>query len=209
MMFEVELQKSIADLQSILLSQQKSEFSQKLSKISVYIQSVARSWVACKTALDDLEKIRSVDPEKYQAAAEATIRGFQTSMHNSVRFARLNLDEALVQALNTLVWRPKNPTKADEQKKATALQKTFDRLDNPAMDMLEHFRSSSDPLNKYLAAGLWGHEYLRKRKIDLEEYDFRLCEMLGCQETAAGKFLQSYAMLCRAIDEVEKKALQI
>jgi len=105
-----------------------------------------------------------------------------------------------------LVWRPRLASKTDEQKKAVALQKTFDRLDNPAEAMLEHYRSSSDPLNKYLVAGPWGHEYLRKRGIDLGDYDRELCELLGCRETAAGRIVLGYAGLRRAIDEVEKRA---
>ncbi|MCX6673776.1 MAG: hypothetical protein NTY37_08365 [Methanothrix sp.] len=130
------------------------------------------------------------------------------SLSNFVRFAHLNLDAVLVQALEVLVWRPRLASKTDEQKKAVALQKTFDRLDNPMQAMLEHYRSSSDPLNKYLVAGPWGHEYLRKRKVDLEEYDKELCELLGCGETAAGRIVLSYTRLCRAIDKVEERAMQ-
>lgn len=105
-----------------------------------------------------------------------------------------------------LVWRPRLASKTDEHKKAMALQKTFDRLDNPGEAMLEHYRSSSDPLNKYLVAGAWGHEYLQKRKIDLEEYDRELCELFGCRETAAGGIVQGYAWIRRAIDEVGTRA---
>lgn len=130
------------------------------------------------------------------------------SLSNFILFAHLNLDAVLVQALEALVWRPRQASKTDEQKKATALQKTFDRLDNPAVAMLEHYRSSSDPLNKYLVAGPWGHEYLRKRRIDLEEYDRELCDMLGCGETAAGRIMLSYTRLCREIDKVEERAMQ-
>jgi hypothetical protein len=118
------------------------------------------------------------------------------------------MDAVLVSALDSLVWRPKNPTKTDEHKKAVALQKTFDRIDDPTNSMLEHFRSSPDPLNKYLVAGPWGHEYLRKRKIDLEVYDSLLCEMLGASEADAGKILLNYAKLCRGIDAVEMQGLK-
>jgi hypothetical protein len=114
-----------------------------------------------------------------------------------------------VQALGALVSRPRNPTKTDEQKKSDALKKTFDRLDCPTEAMLEHYRSSSDPLNKFLVAGPWGHQYLQKRKIDLEQYDRQLCEMLACQDTAAGRIVLGYTRLCRAIDEVEVQALQV
>ncbi|MDD1751153.1 MAG: hypothetical protein LUO89_14925 [Methanothrix sp.] len=128
---------------------------------------------------------------------------------NFIRFAHLNLDAALVQALESLVFRPRLASNADEQKKATALQKTFDRLDSPAEAMLEHYKSSSDPLNKYLVAGPWGHEYLRKRKIDLEEYDRELCKMLGCGETAAGRIVLGYAGLRRAIDDLQIQAQKV
>jgi hypothetical protein len=74
--------------------------------------------------------------------------------------------------------------------------------------MREHFLSSSDPLNKYLVAGPWGHEYLKKRGIDLEDYDRELCQILGCQETAAGKIVLGYAGLREVIDLVEERALE-
>jgi hypothetical protein len=108
-----------------------------------------------------------------------------------------------------LVSRPRNPTKTDEQKKSDALKKTFDRLASPQEAMLEHYRSSSDPLNKYLVAGPWGHQYLQKRKIDLEEYDRQLCEMLACQDTLAGRIVLGYTGLSRAIDEVGVRAMQV
>lgn len=138
-----------------------------------------------------------------QSAAKA--RDAKT-LANFIRFARLNLDAVLVQALESQVFRPRLASKADEQKKATALQKTFDRLDRPAQAMLEHYKSSSDPLNKYLVAGPWGHEYLKKRKANLEEYDSELVEMLGCKESPAGRMMLAYTRIKSAIDEVEKQA---
>jgi hypothetical protein len=138
-----------------------------------------------------------------QSAAKA--RDAKT-LANFIRFAQLNLDGVLVAALESLLFRPRLASKADEHKKAVALQNTFDRLENPAQVMLEHYRSSSDPLNKYLVAGPWGHDYLRKRKVDLEEYDRELCEMLGCGETAAGRIIRSYAGLKRSIDELQMQA---
>jgi hypothetical protein len=174
---EGSLANAVEAVQSLLLPLRQGEFSEKIGKISVYVQSSAKARDA-------------------------------KSLSNFIRFAHLNLDAVLVQALEILVWRPKNPTKTDEQKKAVALRKTFDRLDSPAKAMLEHYLSSSDPLNKYLVAGPWGHEYLRKRRIDLEEYDRELCGMLGCQDTAAGRIVLNYTRLCRAIDEVEVRAMQ-
>ncbi|MDD1733124.1 MAG: hypothetical protein LUQ53_04045, partial [Methanothrix sp.] len=85
---------------------------------------------------------------------------------NFIRFAHLNLDAVLVQALESLVFRPRLASKSDEQKKAAALQKTFDRLEHPEKALLEHYVASSDPLNKYLVAGPWGHQYLQRRGID-------------------------------------------
>jgi hypothetical protein len=130
------------------------------------------------------------------------------TLANFIRFAHLNLDAVLVQALESLVFRPRLASRADEQKKATALQKTFDRLDRPAQAMREHYQSSSDPLNKYLVAGPWGHEYLKKRGIDLEDYDRELCQILGCQETIAGKIVLGYTGLRKAIDLVEGRAIE-
>ncbi len=170
------LAEAVEEVQRMLVPLRQGEFSEKIGKISVYVQSSAKARDA-------------------------------KSVGNFIRFAHLNLDAVLAAALEVLVWRPRLASKTDENKKAVALQKTFDRLDNPGEAMLEHYRSSSDPLNKYLVAGAWGHEYLRKRKINLEEYDRELCEMLGCQETAAGRIVLGYAGLRMAIDEVERRAL--
>jgi hypothetical protein len=169
---EVSLAEAIEAVQSMLVPLRQDEFSEKIGKISVYVQSSAKARDA-------------------------------KSFGNFIRFAHLNLDAVLVAALEVLVWRPHLASKTDEHKKAVALQKTFDRLENPAKAMREHFVSSSDPLNKYLVAGPWGHEYLRKRKIDLEDYDKELCELLGCQESAAGRIVRSYASLNRSIDELQ------
>ena len=166
------LAEALQAVQSLLLPLRQGEFSEKIGKISVYVQSAAKARDA-------------------------------KTMANFIRFAHLNLDAVLVLALEALVWRPRLASKTDEHKKALALQKTFDRLDNPAKAMLEHYSSSSDPLNKYLVAGPWGHEYLHKRKIDLEDYDMELCEMLGCGETAAGRVVKNYSRLNRLIDELQ------
>lgn len=125
---------------------------------------------------------------------------------NFIRFAHLNLDAAFAKALDTTVFRPRLASKSDEQKKAIALQKTFDRIDDPAPAMLEHYRVSSDPLNKFLVAGPWGHEYLKKRGADLEKFDRELVEMLGCGQSQAGRMMLAYAGIRRAIGEMEKLA---
>jgi hypothetical protein len=169
---EISLVQAVEEVQKMLEPLRQGEFTEKIGKISVYVQSAAKARDA-------------------------------KSLGNFVRFAQLNLDGVLVAALEAVVWRPRLASKADEQKKSVALQKTFDRLDRPAEAMLEHYQSSSDPLNKYLVAGPWGHEYLRKRKVDMEDFDRGLCEMLGWGETAAGRIVRSYAGLKRSIDELQ------
>jgi hypothetical protein len=166
---------AVEAVQSRLLPLRQGEYSEKIGKVSVYVQSAAKSRDA-------------------------------KTMGNFIRFAHINLDAVQAAALEALVWRPRLASKTDEQKKASALQKTFDRVDSPAKAMLEHFRSSSDPLNKYLVAGPWGHEYLRKRNVDLEAFDRELCEMIGCGETAAGRIVLGYARLRKAIDMVAEQA---
>jgi hypothetical protein len=203
-----ELQRSIEVVQGLLRPLRQSQFSDNLGKISVYVKSVGKSWEACCTALADLERIKDDDPEKHRQARETRIKGFESSLKNSLRFAHINLDAAMVQALESLVRRPRSANKVDEQKRSQALQKTFDRLADPAEAMLEHFSSSSDPLNKYLVAGPWGHEYLRRRKIDLEDYDRELCEVLGCGDLAAGRVVLAYSGLSRAIVALEEQALK-
>jgi len=172
---EGSLAEAIEAVQRMLVPLRQGEFSEKIGKISVYVQSSAKARDA-------------------------------KSFGNFIRFAHLNLDAVLVAALEAVVWRPRLASKTDEHKKAVALQKTFDRLEDPAKAMLEHFQSSSDPLNKYLVAGPWGHEYLRKRKVDLEDFDRELCEMLGCRDTEAGRIVRSYASLNRSIDELQIRA---
>ena len=169
---EGSLARAVEVVQRTLVPLRQGEFSEKIGKISVYVQSAAKARDA-------------------------------KSLSNFIRFAHLNLDAVLAAALEALVWRPRLASKTDEQKKAVALQKTFDRLDNPAQAMLEHYLSSSDPLNKFLVAGPWGHQYLQKRKIDLEDYDRELCQMLGCKETAAGRIVLGYAGLRRSIDKLQ------
>jgi len=166
------LAQAVSEVLSRIEPMRQGEYSSKLDKISVYVQSAANNQ----------------DPK---------------ALANFIRFARLNLDSALAQALESLVYRPRLASKTDEQRKSAALQKTFDRLEDPANAMLEHYQSSSDPLNKYLVAGPWGHEYLKRRGIDLEGYDRKLTGILGCEETAAGKIVLGYAALKRAIDRIE------
>ncbi len=89
--------------------------------------------------------------------------------------------------------------------KAGALKKTFDRSDQPGKVMLQHYQSSSNPLDKYLVAGLWAHEYLRGRGAELEAFDQELCRMLSCADSAAGRMVLSYATIGRALAAVEEE----
>lgn len=207
-MSDLDLQRSVEALLSRLGPLQQGEFSDKIYKVSVYAQSVAKSWQIFRTALSTIESKAVEDPEQQRQDVQARAKSLDLSTKNSLRFMRINLDAVMVQALELVVWRPKNPTKTDEAKKAAALKKTFDRLEDPAKAMLEHYRGSSDPLNKYLVAGPWGHDYLRKRSVNLEDYDRELCEMLGCQETPAGKIVLGYAALGRAVDDLERLILE-
>ncbi len=163
-------------VQEMIEPLQTGELTEKLGKVSIYVQSAAKA----------------------KDAKQAS---------NFIRFAHLNLDSALAKALETAVFRPRLASKSDELKKAAALQKTFDRIDDPAPAMLEHYRTSSDPLNKFLVAGPWGHEYLKKRGMDREQFDHELVEMLGCGESPAGRMMLAYSGIRKAIGEMEKLAM--
>ncbi len=200
-MTDGDLQEKIDAVHRLIEPLREGEFSKSLYKVSVYIDSIAKSMKSCYSAL---EKLKGGDAK----ARDAEIKRFQSSLQSAIKFARLNLDAALVQALEILVWRPKNATKTDEQKKIQALQKTFDRLENPGQAMLEHYRTSSDPLNKYLVAGPWAHEYLQRRGADLDAFDQELCRILSCQDSMAGRMVLSYSTLARALQAVEAEGLK-
>jgi len=208
-MEDANLRRSIETVQSILAPLSQGEFSEKLYKVSVYVESVAKSWDACRTDLVGLEKKNIDDPGKISQVVQARVKSFQATLKNSLRFARINLDAAMVQALERMVWRPKSASKQDEQRKAGALRKVFDGISEPGKAMLQHYRTSSDPLDKWLVAGPWGHEYLKKRHISSEAFDRELCGMLACGDFAAGRVVLSYSRLCKAIDEVEETALKM
>ena len=185
-------------------------FSSGLGKVLVYVQLVTRSLDSSRAALRALEEKRvgslDADQDDWEKRRAAIEQAYNRDLKNSIAFARRNLDSAQLQALEELVRRPRLASKADLEKRALALQKSFDRMEDPAAGMLEHYTSTSDPLNKYLVAGPWGHEYLRKRKIDPGEYNLALCRLLGCQDTVASRVVMSYASICRAIDELEAMA---
>jgi hypothetical protein len=119
---------------------------------------------------------------------------------SSLKFARMNLDQSMVQALDKLVKRPKSASKVDEQKRMQALTQWFDQLQDPAPAMLEHFIASSTPLDKWLVAGQWGHQYLRKRKIDLDSYDRKICELVQSS-------IQRRLLWCFAIANSNKRSI--
>jgi hypothetical protein len=195
------LSESIETVRSLLLPLKEGEFSEKLYKVQVYVESVEKSWSAYRSV-----EIRREDPEKRRKAVEAKAKGFEASLKSSLRFARINLDGAMVQALDKIARKPKNASKADEKRKGDALQRAFDGLPDPTKAMLEHFCTTSDPLDKYLVAGPWGHEYLKKRQIGSESYYDEICSMLSCEDSTAGKVMLSYGRLNRAIGAVEELA---
>jgi len=204
-----EIERSIEAVLSILLPLRQGEFLEKLSKVSIYVGAVEKSYGSLRNAMNDLEMKSVADPDKSNQEVQARIKSFQASVKKSLSFARLNLDAALVQALDVLVRRPRSASKKDEQKKAEALKRAFDSSAEPDKAMLQHYRDTSDPLDKYLVAGIFGHEYLKQRKTKLEEFDRALCEMLSCGETPAGNMLLHHAALRRAIDELEHACLAI
>jgi hypothetical protein len=208
-MEDVNLRRSIQTVQSILAPLSQGEFSEKLYKVSVYVESVAKSWDACRADLAALEKKNADDPVRISQAVQSRVKSFQVNLKNSLRFARINLDAAMVQALERLVWRPKSANKQDEQRKAGALQKVFDGMSEPGKGMLQHYRVTSDPLDKWLVAGPWGHEYLKKRNVSSEAFDRELCGMLACEDSAAGRVVLSYGRFSKAIDEVEETAMKM
>jgi hypothetical protein len=207
-----EIERSIKAVFRILQPLRQGEFSEKLSKVSIYVDAVGKSYGSLSIAMNDLEMKKTEDPEdpnNRHHEAHSRIKSFQTSVKKSLSFARLNLDATLVQALDALVRRPRSASKKDEQKKAEALKRAFDSSSEPDKAMLKHYRETSDPLDKYLVAGPWGHEYLKQRKTEIEEFDRALCKMLSCGETPAGNLLLHYAELRRTIDELEHACLAI
>jgi hypothetical protein len=98
--------------------------------------------------------------------------------------------------------------KADEKRKIDALLRWFDQVPDPTGQMIEHFKTTSNPLDKYLVAGPWGHEYFRKRGINTESFDWEICKVLECSDSAASRLVLGYGSFNRAIEEVEGAALR-
>lgn len=200
------LHQAVEALQSLLTPLMVGEFSEKIGKVSVYIGSIEKSWKSYSSSLESAAK--QTDPEKRKDALDSGIRSFKTSAQNSARFAKMNLDQAMSQALKTLVRKPRKTNKVDEKRTIDALLRWFDQVPDPTGQMIEHFKATSNPLDKYLVAGPWGHEYLRKRGINTEAFDREICQALECGDSAASRLVLSYGSLNRAIDEVEGKALR-
>lgn len=200
------LQESIDAVLSIIRPLKESEFSEKLNKISSYLGSIEKSFGMLNSTLESIRRQTSGNPENRRKAVQGKIAANKASLSSFIKFARMNLDLARAQALDELVKRPKSANKIDEQKMMESLGKWFDQLPDPVPVMLEHFKASSNPLDKYLVAGKWGHEYLQKRHINPEVYDGELCKLITCTDTAAVSMVLSYGKLSNAIDEVEKTA---
>jgi hypothetical protein len=203
-----DLQELIEAVLSILLPLKEGEFTEKLNKISVYIVTIGKSFSAYDSAIESIRQQSASDQDKFCKEVANRTAALKASIGGSIRFARMNLDLAMVQALDKLVRRPKSANKVDESKRKQSLGEWFDQLTDPAPAMLEHFKASSNPLDKWLVAGQWGHEYLRKRCIDSEAYDRNLCELIPCSDHVATRIILDYGKLNRAIDVVEERSLK-
>jgi len=201
-----DLEDYIEAIQRILRPLKESEFSEKLGKVSTYIGSIGKSFAALNSNLESIKQQLGSDQESYRKVVQDKIAANKSFVDSFIKFARMNLDLARDQALDKLVKRPKSADKVDEQKMMESLGRWFDQLPDPALAMIEHFKASSTPLDKYLVAGKWGHEYLQKRNVNTEVYDSQLCMLISCKDTAAAIMVQSYGRLSRAIDDVEEMA---
>jgi hypothetical protein len=161
-----DLRESIENFLNILHPPKVGEFSEKLNKVSVYIDTIGKSFNSYNSVLDSIGQQSGGDQDKYNKEVASRTVGLKASLASSIKFARLNLDMAMVRALDKLIRRPKSANKIDEQKKIRSLHDWFDQFPDPVTAMLEHFKASSSPLDKYLVAGQWGHEHLRKRHIN-------------------------------------------
>jgi len=204
-----DLQESIEDLLNILQPLKAGEFSEKLNKVSMYLSTIGKSFNSFNSTQESIRQQSSGDQDKYQKEVASRTTGLKATYASSIKFARMNLDIAMVQALDKLVRRPKSANKIDEQKKIRSFQDWFDQLPDPATAMLEHFKASSSPLDKYLMAGQWGHEYLRKRQINPEAFDGHLCELISCSDAAAVGMVLNYGKLIKAVDSVEERAMEM
>lgn len=204
-----DLQESIDNFMNILAPLKAGEFSEKLNKVSVYINTIEKSFNSYNSGLESIRQQSNGDKDKYRKEVAPRTAALKASLSSSLKFARMNLDMAMAQALDKLIRRPKSANKMDEQKKIRSLQNWFDQLTDPTTSMLEHFKASSTPLDKYLVAGQWGHDYLRKRQINPESFDGKLCELISCSDSAAVGIVLNYGKMVRALDLMEERIGEI
>lgn len=204
-----DLLEVIEAVQSSLKPLKEGEFSEKINKVSMYLSTIGKNIDSFNSALESLREQAGNDQDKYRKENESRTAVLKASLLSTLKFARMNLDQAMAQALDKLIRRPKSANKIDEQKKIKSLQDWFDQLPDPATAMLEHFKASSNPLDKWLVAGQWGHEYLRKRHINPEVYDRKLCELIPCSDTFATEMIMNYGKLNRAFDAMEELSLKM
>jgi len=197
---DFDLQKSIEEIQSIIGQIKKGEFSERLGKVSVYLGSISKGWDTYNSQLKSAGQHTGGNQNHYR---DTRIKALRSSTMNSIKFARMNLDQAMAQALDKLIPRPRLMTKADDVKRVGSLKTWFDKLQDPTGAMLEHYKGSSIPLDKYLIAGRWGHEYLRGRGINTEAYDHELCDILTCSDSAAREVILNYGKLSCMVDALE------
>jgi hypothetical protein len=199
-----DLLEVIEAVQGNLQPLKEGEFSEKINKVSMYLSTIGKNIDSFNSSLESINQQSGSDQDKYSKEVASRTTGLKASLLNSIRFARMNLDQAMAQALDKLIRRPKSANKTDEQKKMRSLHDWFDQIPDPATAMLEHFKASSNPLDKWLVAGQWGHEYLRKRHINPKVYDSKLCELIPCSDSSATRMIMSYGKLNRAVDAVEE-----
>lgn len=204
-----DLQESIDNVLNILMPLKTGEFSEKLNKVSVYINTIGKSFNSYNSALESIRQQSGGDQDKYRKEVAHRTAALKASLSSSLKFARMNLDMAVAQALDKLIRRPKSANKIDEQKKIRSLQNWFDQLTDPTTAMLEHFKASSTPLDKYLVAGQWGHDYLRKRQINPEAFDGKLCELVSCSDSTTIGIVLNYGKMVKALDVVEERIGEI
>ncbi|HWQ20718.1 MAG TPA: hypothetical protein VN455_13125 [Methanotrichaceae archaeon] len=201
-----DLQRSVEAVQGLIGPMKGGEFADKLGKVSVYAGSVARSFGTCSSILATSSKQKDIDPGKHRKAVEGQIRALRSSTSNSLKFARMNLDQAVTQALEMLAPRPRSATRVEEHKRMESLLRWFDGLDDPDRAMLDHYRSTSHPLDKYLLAGPWGFERLKKSNVDLPSYYRDLWQMHKCSDPQAMAVVLGYSDLAKALDALDEAA---
>ena len=118
------LEESIDNVLNILQPLKTDEFSEKLNKVSVYIGTIGKSFNSYNSALESIRQQSGGDQDKYRKEAASKAALLKASLASSTKFARMNLDMAMVQALDKLVRRPNSANKsrrAEEEKIASGL----------------------------------------------------------------------------------------